>query len=133
MKKTTQFFFDKFAIGLSALCAIHCLALPVLVLAFPTLLAAFQVDDHFFHEVLVWLVIPSSSIAVFLGCKHHKNLVVLVLAIIGMTGLVATAVFGHDALGETGEKVATLFSVSLLAYAHWRNYSLCRKGTCDHS
>lgn len=132
MKNTTQFILDRFAIGLSVLCAIHCLFVPVLLLLFPSVIATLQLDNHFFHELLVWLVIPTSIVAVFLGCKRHKNVAVLTLAGIGMLSLVATAMFGHAVLGEVGEKIATLFAASILAYAHWRNYVMCRTDSCEH-
>jgi len=132
MTTSPQLFLDRFSIGLSVLCAVHCMALPVLLIMFPSLLATLHLDDHVFHELLVWLVIPTSAVAVFLGCKRHKDQLVLALAGIGMVSLIAIAFFGHDALGETGEKFATLFAISILAYAHWRNYSLCRKGSCKH-
>lgn len=132
MTNSTQFFFDRFAIGLSLLCAIHCMAFPIMLIAAPSLIATFQLTDHIFHEALLWLAIPTSFIAIFLGCKRHKDQQVVILAGIGITTLVATAFFGHDILGETGEKFATLFAVSILAYAHWRNYSLCRQDKCEH-
>jgi len=132
MTNSTQLILDRFAIGLSALCAAHCMAVPVLLIVFPSLIATLQLDNHIFHELLVWLAIPTSSIAVFIGCKRHKDQLVFVLAGIGIVSLVATAFFAHAALGETGEKIATLVAVSILAYAHWRNYSLCRKDSCEH-
>ena len=132
VKSSTQIFFDRFAIGLSVLCAIHCLAVPVLLIMFPSLLASFHIDDHIFHELLIWVAVPTSSIAFFLGCRRHKDPKVFALAGLGLASLIATAFFGHDALGEMGEKLATLFAVSILAYAHWRNYSLCRKDSCEH-
>ena len=81
---------------------------------------------------MVWLVIPSSTIAVFLGCWRHKDRLVLVGAAAGLTTLVLTAIFGHDVLGETGEKVTTLIASIMLALAHWRNFWLCRQDSCGH-
>jgi len=132
MKSVTQLYLDRFAIGLSALCAVHCLAVPVLLILFPSIMASFHLDDHGFHQLLIGLAIPTSAIAVFLGCKRHKDQSVFALAGIGIALLITAAIFGHDVLSETGEKVATLFAASILALAHWRNYSLCRKDSCEH-
>jgi nitrate reductase beta subunit len=125
MNKPTQILFDRLAISASALCALHCLAGPVLLVLFPFMLAL-PVGDHFSHMLMVWFVIPTSSIAVLLGCTRHKDPTVLVLAFFGIVGLAISAVYGHDFLGETGEKLATLIATFLLVTAHWRNYSLCR-------
>jgi len=132
MKTVTQLYLDRFAIGLSVICAVHCLAVPVLLILFPSIMASFHLDDHIFHELLLWLAIPSSAIAVFLGCKRHKDRRVFISAGVGLGLLTATALFGHDALDETGEKMATLLAGSILAYAHMRNYSLCREDSCEH-
>ena len=132
VKASAQLFLDRFAIGLSMLCAVHCLALPVLLIAFPSYLATFHLDDHVFHELMLWLVIPSSAIAIFLGCQRHKDKLVFGLAGIGIAAMIAITLFGHDVLGETGEKFATLIAGAILAYAHWRNYSLCRGDSCKH-
>ncbi len=129
---SSQLILDRFAIGFSVLCAVHCLAVPVLFLIFPSVLASLHLDSHVFHELLIWAVIPTSFVAIFLGCKRHKDKLVLALAGIGIAALTASALYEHSALGHTGEKIATLLSVSILALAHWRNYSLCRKNSCQH-
>ncbi len=129
MNKPAQILLDRLAITGSALCALHCIAGPMLLVLFPSLLAL-PVDDHFYHILMVWFVIPTSSIAVFLGCTRHKDPMVLVLAFFGIIGLGITAIYGHDLLGETGEKLATLAASFLLVFAHWRNYSLCRSDAC---
>jgi len=116
---------------MSVICAIHCAVLPVLLALFPTLLAL-PVDDHHFHQLMVWLVLPSSIVAVSLGCKQHQDSFVLIGAALGLLILVLTAFFGHDVLGEVGEKVATLVGAIILAAVHWRNYSLCRQDCCEH-
>ncbi len=132
MKNSTQFILDRFAIALSMLCAVHCLAVPVLLVTFPSFMVSFHFDDHVFHELLIFLVVPSSIIAILLGCKSHNSQQVLTLACIGIVALIATALLGHDVLGETGEKSATLIAASILAFAHWKNYSLCRHNSCNH-
>ncbi|WP_299569217.1 MerC domain-containing protein [uncultured Shewanella sp.] len=131
MNKPSQIILDRLAISASVLCALHCIAGPLLLILFPTMLAL-PVGDHFYHMLMVWFIIPTSSIAVFLGCKKHKDPTVLGLALIGMAVLAVAAIYGHDLFGETGEKLATVFATMILASAHWRNYSLCRKDKCEH-
>ncbi|WP_282166439.1 MerC domain-containing protein [Shewanella japonica] len=132
MNKPAQILLDRLAISVSALCALHCIAGPLLLILFPTMLSL-PVSDHFYHILMVWVIIPTSSIAVFLGCTRHKDPTVLVLAFSGMIALGVTAIYGHDLFGETGEKLMTLASTIILVCAHWRNYSLCRSDACEHS
>lgn len=130
MRQTIQFIFDRLAIGASLLCALHCAFFPLLLVAFPTLLAL-PVDDEQFHLLLLWFVIPSSLIAIFLGCRRHKDPLVLVFGLIGLSLMIFAAFLGHDLLGEMGEKWMTVIGAILLAAAHWRNFSLCRKDDCQ--
>ncbi|GIU05195.1 MULTISPECIES: MerC domain-containing protein [unclassified Shewanella] len=132
MNNLAQTLLDRLAITGSALCALHCIAGPILLLLFPSLLSL-PVGDHFYHMLMVWFVIPTSSIAVLMGCTRHKDPMVLVLAFFGIAGLAISAIYGHDFLGETGEKLATLAATCLLIAAHWRNYSLCRSDSCDNA
>lgn len=75
-------------------------------------------------------VIPSSAIAVLLGCWQHKDTKVCALAILGLLILVLTHLIGHELLGELGEKLTTLSASFMLVIAHWRNYQLCKADSC---
>ena len=54
-----NFFLDGAAIGLSALCAIHCLMLPVALTLLPVI-ATLPLGDESFHKALLFLVIPQN-------------------------------------------------------------------------
>lgn len=129
MKIINQIWLDKLSIGASTACAIHCAAMPAILALFPTL-SFLPSDDHAFHEALVWLIVPMSLLAAFLGCSKHKDKMVLFGIISGLALLVGTALFAHDLVGEIGEKVGTVAATVILAISHWRNYSLCRKRSC---
>lgn len=127
----TQPILDRVAITASSLCALHCVALPIATAFFPAVLSA-SVDDHLFHQLLVLAVIPTSIIAILMGCRKHKDKVVFLLGITGVSLLVIIAFFGHQILGETGEKAGTLLSSLLIVVAHMRNYFLCQEDICTH-
>ena len=131
MKQSLQLNLDRLAIAGSTLCAVHCIVMPIFLTVFPSSLSIFFQDERF-HKLMVWFVIPSSLIAVFLGCREHKDYKVLIGASLGLAIIVFTALFGHDFLGEQGEKVATVFGAVFLAVSHIRNYKLCRKNCCSH-
>lgn len=122
---------DKLAVSTSTVCAVHCLSLPLLLGVFPAL-GATVFGQEAFHVWLLWLVIPLSVVGLSLGCRRHKDLWVVALGFSGLAILVAAAVLGHDMLGETGERIATLIGAVAIAAGHLRNYSLCRRADCDH-
>ena len=126
MSLNSQTVLDRVSIGVSLLCVIHCAVLPIVLAVFPTLVVL-PFEDHVFHQLLIWVILPTSTVAVFLGCRRHKDRGVFIGAAIGLSALVLTALFGHDVLGEFGEKAATFVAAIILASAHFRNWSLCHK------
>ncbi len=117
---------DRAAIGLSLLCALHCTALPLLLVLSPSVLAmGFQ--DEAFHLWIVLVVIPVSVFALTMGCREHKHMGVLFLGVAGLLVLALSGMFGHDLLGAMGEKAATLFGAGLIAVSHVKNFMLCQQ------
>lgn len=120
---------DKFAVSTSAICAIHCLCLPLILSVAPAL-GATVLGQESFHTMLLWLVLPLSLVALSMGCRKHKSRLVLFLGAVGLVVLVAAATLGHDILGESGERFATLIGAIAIALGHFRNYVLCRASMC---
>lgn len=121
---------DKAAIGLSLVCAIHCLLLPIAVVMLPAL-AGTTIGDERFHQWMLWAVIPFSLFALTMGCRRHRDLRVLIPGLPGLALLTLSVLFGHDLLGQAGEKIASLTGASLIAISHLRNHALCRRSQCD--
>jgi hypothetical protein len=122
---------DRLAIAASSLCAVHCLLAPGLLVLIPAL-ASTIVGDESFHRLLLWWVVPTSSLALLLGCRRHKDWLVFVLGVLGLGQLILTVHFGHDVLGETGEKAVTMLGSVILSISHLRNHRLCRRYACEH-
>ena len=122
---------DKSAISASAICAVHCLCLPLLLGVFPALSTSI-LGQELFHQSLLWVVIPLSVIALTMGCRRHNNLIVALLGLAGLSALVLAASMGHEGLGENGERIATLMGALAIAAAHVRNYILCKQSSCHH-
>lgn len=120
---------DGLAIAASGLCAAHCLLAPLVVMLTPVL-HVFGLTDEAFHQLLLFVVLPTSVIGLTLGCRHHRDVVVIVLGAVGAPGLALVAVAGHEVLGEAGERVATVAGSLLAASAHVRNFRLCRRHPC---
>ncbi|MCL6417119.1 MerC domain-containing protein [Aestuariirhabdus sp. Z084] len=116
---------DKTAIGLSLLCALHCLAFPFAMVLVPSL-AGLSLDGEAFHLWMVIAVIPTSLFALTLGCKHHKRYWVVLTGLVGLLILAMAAIAGAKVLGETGEKSLTLLGATVIALGHYWNFRRCQ-------
>jgi len=124
--KTLPISTDKIAISLSFLCVLHCLTVPLLVALLPSL-TVLALDREAFHFWMVIAVIPISLYALTLGCKKHKKLSVILIGLLGLSALIAAVIFGENQLGEAGEKLLTVIGSTLIAFSHFKNFTLCRK------
>lgn len=120
---------DKLAVGLSIICAVHCLVLPLMLGLFP-ILASTSLHDTAFHQAMLWIVIPLSSIALGVGCRQHKDLYVIILGVLGLATLILTTLLGHSMLNLAGERAFSLAGGIVLSTGHVRNYILCRTDRC---
>jgi len=116
---------DSTAIGLSFICAIHCLLLPVAVAVLPSA-TLIGLEDELFHWLLLIVVLPVSAFALMSGLRRHHNRTVLVIGVAGLMILIVGAAFGHDLFGEAGERIVTLIGSGLVALGHFRNFQLCQ-------
>lgn len=122
---------DKLAMSISGLCVAHCLIFPVLAVFIPSLVALGLTSEDF-HFWMVISVIPSSLLALSLGCKKHSKFSVGILGALGLSSLLIALALGHDLLGEFGEKGLTLAGAILIAIAHYNNFKLCREVDACH-
>jgi hypothetical protein len=129
-KETIQCPLDRLAIALAGLCLVHCLLTPLALVLFPMLAATVVVDEHV-HQLLVWLVLPASLVALALGCRRHKDRLVVTLGGLGLLTLLLIAMGGHAVFGEGGERWGTILGGMTMALGHLRNYRLCRRRACD--
>ena len=141
---------DTIALGMSVLCAIHCLLTPIIVVALPMIASSFWTSEHF-HLGMVLFVVPTTVAAVFMGCKKHRDKIVLGLSGSGLVTLISIAI--HDSLSHTANAAdcahcaaiaaseAPILTASvginvlgglMLASAHIRNFLLCRNSGCSH-
>lgn len=115
----------------SALCVVHCLAGPI-VLVTGSLLPSVLLADESFHRAMVWFVVPTSAAAFSLGCRRHKDRRTFLLGVAGVLGLVLAGTALHGMFGEVSEKIVTLLAGAALITGHVRNFRLCEADDCDH-
>src|SRR5690606_29514396 len=112
---------DRIAIVLSTVCIVHCLAMPFLIALVPVAALTFGSDAHF-HELMLWLVVPTSAVGFALGYRVHRNFGVVGIGAAAVVVLALAALWGHDAWGRTFETSANVAASLVLAFAHWRNF-----------
>ena len=120
-----QSFLDTCAVTISGLCAVHCLALPLVLLAFP-ILGGTVFTDELFHQVLLWFILPTSIFAVALGVRHRFDAVVIALVSTGLALLITAALWAHDYAEPWVDTALSLSGGLILAVGHVRNLLLCR-------
>ncbi|HIL84025.1 MAG TPA: MerC domain-containing protein [Pseudomonadales bacterium] len=124
-------YMDTAAVVLSGVCMLHCLALPIALTILP-IVNVTLLDESTFHLIMMAMILPISIIALTIGCRQHKDKLTLVLGTVGLGILTITAIFGHDLLGLTGERIVTSIGGLILAAAHIQNYLCCRNDDCAH-
>jgi hypothetical protein len=123
--RSIQALTDRTSIGLSLVCAIHCLFVPVLLVALPSL-ASLPLESETFHVWMVVAVLPISIFALTLGCKKHKRYKIIFLGALGLISLIS-ALLLESLVGEIGEKLLTLLGAGLIAWGHFTNFKLCQQ------
>ena len=128
IKSTTL---DRLSIVLSGICIVHCLLTPIALTILPIFALSSFVEDILFHQLMLWLVLPSSSIALFIGCRKHRNFSIAASGILGMLVLVLVAFLGHQIISPTLERILTSVGGLILAYSHFLNYRACQTQPCE--
>tara|TARA_R110002096_G_scaffold97854_4_gene218104 strand:+ start:142 stop:591 length:450 start_codon:yes stop_codon:yes gene_type:complete len=128
--------FDKFAIMLSGLCAIHCIALPLIASITPLLTATIhhdnEVHEFWFHQFILLFILPASLIALITGYRSHGKLLPIVIAGIGLLILTFIALFAEQLLldnviAHEGETLLTIIGGLTHAAGHILNLQATRK------
>lgn len=99
---------DKLGMTLSSVCAIHCLATPLLALVMPVMGEVFE--QPWVHLLMALFVVPTGVFAFYSGYKHHHKTYLLVIGSIGLmlvslglsTPFLGIDLFGHDVLTISG-------------------------------
>lgn len=116
---------DRAAVCLSGLCLLHCLALPLLLALFPLLGHVFMAHETF-HQLILVVVLPTTTLALGSGYRRHRRRSVLALGVVGLAGLIVAAFTIHRLGAEEWERAATIAGGLVLAVAHGWNFRLTR-------
>lgn len=114
---TKNGFWDRLGIGLSGVCAIHCLLVPVFVALIPLWPAIGN-----FHEYTHLIFIVAIAPTVYLSLKRRNNSKKVSAYLIAGILVIITAWLLSHSVGMYGEAGITLVGSSLLIRGHWLNY-----------
>lgn len=112
--------FERAAVGASALCLIHCAGLPLLLAALPALSKLIALPESF-HIWVLGFAVPTSGIALLLGHKGHRARLPLAAGAIGLALLALGALV---LLGGPYETPVTIAGSLCLVVAHVSNWRL---------
>ena len=125
--KQTKSIWDKIGIAISSLCLVHCIALPLIVMAFPFL----ELDHDHTHELFLVAIVAVVFIAFLPSYKKHGQKKILLFAGLGISSLLASIFAGHELGSEIGEHVLSIVGSLLLITAHVKNIK-CTHAQCAH-
>ena len=109
---------DRFAVLLSGLCLLHCLAIPFALLLGPLLGQWLISSESQTHWLLLALAIPVSALALGRGYMRHRSQLTLAL---GVVGLMLMFLGVSHLIDEDWEVILTVIGVSGVLWAHIRN------------
>ena len=125
----SQLISDKFAMSFSAMCMIHCLFAPsLIILSYSSL--ALTIESELIHKTILLLTIPVSIFAISLGYKNHPNNSIIYTGIAGLTILISALLIG-ESIGENAGLILTTIGSLMVIACHYRNYRICKKVNCD--
>jgi len=108
----------------SALCVIHCLAMPLVLVALPALAVGEMV-----HQVLVGVALLAALAGLGPGYLAHRRTLVPALGAAGLACLAGAAFLVGPRYGARAETLMSLAGAALLCAAHLRNRACCH---CRH-
>jgi hypothetical protein len=114
---------DRLGIWLSAICAVHCMVVPIVLIFFPVM--------SWIHWSRIMDAVVLGVAAVFglggclLGLRHHHDMLPLGLVLVGLV-LNATGRFAATPLGPFLAQTLIIAGPMLMAYGLWRDRQLCK-------
>jgi hypothetical protein len=114
---------DRLGIWLSAICAVHCMVVPIVLIFFPVM--------SWIHWSRIMDAIVLGVAAVFglggclLGLRHHHDVTPLGLVLVGLM-LNATGRFAAASFGPYLAQTLVIAGPMLMAYGLWRDRQLCK-------
>lgn len=111
---------DGLAVCASAVCMVHCLALPLLLAALP-MLGQWLDPGESFHRIILAFAVPTSALALIGGWRVHHAIGPVLSGVIGLALMTAGIVFAGRPALETALSVTGSLMLAFAHVANWRN------------
>lgn len=116
---------DRLGIWISSLCALHCLALPLLLPLIP-LIGSTIFAQVWFERTILTISMLIGAVALFNGAaRYHGQYYPLGLLFCG-----GVIYWFKDILGHDFEPLTITVGAMLIVAGHWINMRLCRQCRC---
>lgn len=113
---------DRLGVWVSAMCALHCLLLPLLLPVLPLLASSF-VAEHWFERSILTISIVIGFAALFIGFKqYHRQIYPMYSLSVG-----ALIFWNKDIFGHAYEPFTVAIGAAFIIAAHLVNLHLCRQ------
>ncbi|MFK7815172.1 MAG: MerC domain-containing protein [Gammaproteobacteria bacterium] len=131
-----QIKFDRLAIALSSICAIHCAIFPIIASLIPLLSTTIHhghaLHEFWFHQFILIFILPVSILATISGYRFHRNILPTIITLLGLTILVFTAVYAgtliaNHTIPHAAETWLTIIGGTIHATGHMFNLIATRK------
>ncbi len=117
---------DNLGIFASALCLVHCMAMPFVIALLPVL-GLEILDSHESHLVLGSFIWAFALFAIVPGYLKHRNVRILIGMCSGLALVSFAVLAGHQLFGERGELICLTAGNLTLVAVHWKNRGLFSK------
>lgn len=115
---------DKVGVGLSSICLVHCLLLPVIFATIPFFSFLGFMKHPLTESLLIIFAILNAVLAVTLNFRKHKNFIV---PAIFLSGSFLLALFFFASSFVHDNEYIILIGAALIGVGHLVNKSLCDK------
>ncbi|WP_371195666.1 MerC domain-containing protein [Glaciecola sp. SC05] len=113
---------DKLGVWVSAMCALHCIMLPILIPAIPLLASSFVAQGWFEGSILTISIIVGFA-ALLIGFKQYHRQIYPIYSL----SLGALIYWNKDIFGEAYEPFTIAIGAGFIIAAHLINLKLCRQ------
>ena len=117
---------DRLGIVASVACAIHCLALPV-ILSFSSVFVHFLPTEEHTHRSLAVVVALVGALALGTGYRKHRRVGPLLFMALGLGLIITTACVGDRLPTHAVEVAITMAGSCCMIVAHRMNHTFCQE------
>lgn len=123
-------FFDRLGLILSTVCIVHCLGIPILILALPMIGLELSHLESWTHRVLLAFIATVALLSFLRGYRIHRQWKPIILMGLGLIIVFFATVIVGRSWGPFGEPIVAVIGSGFLIAGHLLNRKHCQ--SCQH-